>query len=268
MSIQDKIAARAAAAIERQGSYNDTQAGGGDLKPFKVAPEGKAKARLVGYIELGKQENTFDSTKPPANKFKLRFALFGAGDAYIDEQGQPLTVDSRPLLISRNEKATAVKLFQQMCPKRDADHFLQLLGRAFWVEVKHVDGKPQADGTVKKYANLVQESVKPAVRDILDDEDNVIGIKEVACPEASEDMYVIFEAAFPTKEDFDKLRPYEQDMVRKSVGYAGSAMAQVLGEAPVVASPEEAKPAAKPEVVKVATDSNPDESFGDEFPLM
>lgn len=264
MSIQDKIAARAAAAIERQGSYNDTQAGGGDLKPFKIAPEGKAKARLVGYIELGKQVNKSYPEKAPVNNFKLRFALFGAGDAYIDEQGQPLTVDSRPMTVSRSEKANAVKLFQQMCPKRDADHFLQLLGRAFWVEVKHVDGKPQADGTAKKYANLVQESVKPAVRDILDDEDNVIGTKEVACPEAPDDMYVIFEAAFPTKEDFDKLKAYEQDMVRKSVGYAGSAMAQVLGEAPVVAAPAEAKP----EVAKAAPASNPDEAYDEDFPLL
>ena len=54
-SIQDRIAARAAAAVDRTGSQNDVEKGGEGNKVFKTAPEGKRKARLVGYVEIGKQ---------------------------------------------------------------------------------------------------------------------------------------------------------------------------------------------------------------------
>src|SRR5699024_11982811 len=60
---------------------------------------------------------------------------------------------SRDITISKFERANAVKLFAQMCPKKDADHFMQLLGRVFWVEIVH---NKKGD---KVYANLKQESI-------------------------------------------------------------------------------------------------------------
>lgn len=224
MSIQDRLAARAAAAVERTGSQNDIEKGGEGNKTFKLAPEGKRKARLIGYVELGKQENRFDPAKDPADQFRLRFALFGTDCQ--EEDGTPITIDSRDITISKFERANAVKLFAQMCPKKDADHFMQLLGRVFWVEIVHNKSK---DGK-KTYANLKQESIKPGVKDLLDDEDNVIGVTPIACEEAPEKMYHIFEWAVPSADDFKALKPWDKSDIRKATNFPGSALEQLVGK--------------------------------------
>ena len=224
MSIQDRIASRAAAAVDRTGSQNDVEKGGEGNKTFKTAPEGKRKARLIGYVEIGKHENKFDPSKEPADKFRLRFALFGTDCQ--EEDGTPITIDSRDIVISKFERANAVKLFAQMCPKKDADHFMQLLDRVFWVEIVHNKSK---DGK-KTYANLKQESIKPGVKDMLDDEDNVIGVTPIACEAAPEKMFHIFEWAVPSADDFKALKPWDKSDIRKATNFAGSALEQLVGK--------------------------------------
>ncbi|CUH74596.1 hypothetical protein AXI70_gp21 [Cronobacter phage Dev-CD-23823] len=224
-TMKERLAARAAAAAERQGSMNEVEKGG-EGKKFKTAPEGKHKARLAGYIEIGKHENRFDPSKDPADKFILRFALFGKDCQ--EEDGSPITIDSREITISRFERANAVKLFRQMCPKRDADHFMELIDRVFWVEVTH-NKQTKGDKEVV-YANIKQESIVPGVREILDDDDNIIGYKDIACDPLPEKMFQIFEWANPTIEDFKPLKPWDKDKIRKAVNFPGSHVEQVVGK--------------------------------------
>lgn len=224
-TINERLAARAAAAVERTGSQNDVEKGGEGNKTFKLAPAGKQKARLVGYVEIGEQENRFDPSKAPANKFRLRFALFGK--ECQEEDGTPITIDSKDNPVSKFERANAVKMFAAMCPKRDADHFIGLLGRVFWLEVVHNKSKTDEK---KVYANIKADSIKPGVKDLLDDDDNVIGVTDIACPDAPENMYQIYEWSVPSKEDFDKLKPWDKKELRASVGFAGSALQQLVGD--------------------------------------
>lgn len=223
-TVQDRLAARAAAAVDRNGSQNDVEKGGEGNKTFKLAPAGKQKARLVGYIELGKHENRFDPAKGPAAKFRLRFALFGKDCQ--EEDGSPITIDSKDNPISKFERANAVKLFAAMCPKKDADHFIGLLNRVFWLEVVHNKSK---DGT-KTYANIKADSIRVGVKDLLDDDDNVIGTTEIACPEAPESCFQIYEWDVPSKEDFDRLKPWDKSELRKSIDFPGSALQQLVGD--------------------------------------
>ncbi|WWY65355.1 hypothetical protein [Escherichia phage vB_EcoP_LHP] len=227
-NIQDRLAARAAAAVDRVGSQNDVEKGVEGNKTFKLAPAGKQKARLVGYVEIGEHENRFDPSKGPALKFRLRFALFGKDCQ--EEDGTPITIDSKDNPVSKFERANAVKMFAAMCPKRDADHFIGLLGRVFWLEVVHNEGKAGADGKKKVYANIKPDSIRPGVKDLLDDDDNVIGVTDIACPDAPEDFYQIYEWAVPSKEDFDKLKPWDKKELRASVGFQGSALQQLVGD--------------------------------------
>lgn len=227
-NVQDRLAARAAAAVDRVGSQNDVEKGGEGNKTFKLAPAGKQKARLVGYIEIGEQENRFDPAKGPALKFRLRFALFGKDCQ--EEDGSPITIDSKDNPVSKFERANAVKMFAAMCPKRDADHFIGLLNRVFWLEVVHNEGKAGADGKKKVYANIKADSIRPGVKDLLDDDDNIIGVTEIACPEAPEDFFQIYEWDVPSKEDFDKLKPWDKKELRASVGFQGSALQQLVGD--------------------------------------
>lgn len=227
-NINDRLAARAAAAVERKGSQNDVEKGGEGNKTFKLAPAGKQKARLVGYIEIGTHENRFDPSKDAALKFRLRFALFGQDCQ--EEDGTPITIDSKDNPVSKFERANAVKMFAAMCPKRDADHFIGLLNRVFWLEVVHNEGKAGADGKKKVYANIKADSIKPAVVDILDENDNIVGQREAGCPEAPENYFQVYEWDVPSKEDFDALKPWDKKELRASVGFPGSALQQLVGD--------------------------------------
>lgn len=227
ININDRLAARAAAAVEREGSQNDVEKGGAGTT-FALAPAGKQKARLVGYIETGTHANNMDATKPDREEFRLRFALFGKDCQ--NEDGSPITIDTFDMPKSKFERAGAVKLFQKMCPKKDADHFIGLLNRVFWLEVIHKEGKPGADGKARTFANIKKDSISVAVKDILDDEDNIIGQQPVACAEAPASMFQIFEWAMPSKEDFDALKPWDKAKIRASKGFKGSALQQLVGD--------------------------------------
>lgn len=222
----EQIAARAAAAVERHGDQNDVVAGGGG--DYTPPPAGKAKARLVGYFETGPQKNLKFPDKAPTNNFILQFALYG--DNYTREDGKPMTIESRKFAVGRGEKSNAIKIFRQMCPAKDAQHFMGLLGRAFWIVVEHNTqpakeaGKPDV-----VFANIKESELKPAVRDVFDEDDNLIGQREVAVPEATDDQFRIFEWDVPSKEDFDTLTPKYQKIIRGSVGFAQSALAALVG---------------------------------------
>lgn len=249
--INERIAARAAAAVERTGSQAEAVKGGGGDKTFKTAPEGKHKARLIGYVELGKHKNRYDESKPDNAQFILRFALFGKDCA--EEDGKPITIDTKKLTVSRHEKATAIKLFKQMCPKRDADHFMQLINRVFWLEISH---NVVGEGEKKKtYANIDMAKLLPGEKDLLDDDDNVIGKTEIACAEADPAMFHIFEWDVPSKEDFESLKPWDKSAIREATNFAGSALSALVGEGnPAAADAPEDEPADEPEDKPVASE--------------
>ncbi|QYW05840.1 hypothetical protein [Vibrio phage vB_VpaP_G1] len=267
MSIQDRIKARAAEAVERQGDQNEVQAGGGgDYTPPHA---GKAKARLVGYIETGPQKNAKFPDKKPTNNFQLVFQLHGKnadGQEWVRDDGKPMTITTRKFSVSRNEKAHAVKIFRQMCPKKDASHFIELLGRAFWVVIEHnsVPSKEQGKPDVV-FANIKESDLKPAIREILDDDDNVIGYKEIAVPEPKDSDYVILEWDVPSVEDFEKLTDSQKKVLRKAEGFKGGAWEALVGggnpdttNAPDADEPEEKQEEA--EEVKTEAAPQVDES--------
>ncbi|CCI88866.2 hypothetical protein BN109_027 [Yersinia phage phi80-18] len=230
-TINSRIAARAAAAVERTGDQAVAVEGSGEKKEYKLAPEGKVKARLIGYVERGPQaRKPYKGTpKPPINQFILRFALFGSGDTYKNSDGSPITVDSRPFTVGRTELSLALKTFVKMCPKKDASHFMELLNRVFWLNIVHRTGEAKEGKEAPIFVNIDGDIV-PAVKDLLDDEDNVIGQVEVACPEADEKLFQIFEWDVPSKEDFEALRPGDQKKIRGSTAFVGSALAALVGE--------------------------------------
>lgn len=229
--IADRIASRAAAAVERNGNQAEAVAGGGEKKEYKLAPEGKVKARLVGYIERGPQpRKPYKGTpKAPANQFILRFALFGQGDDYKNSDGSPIMVDSRPFTVGRSELSLSLKTFVKMCPKKDAAHFMELLNRVFWLNIVHRKGEAKEGKEAPTFVNI-DGDILPAVKDVLDDDDNVIGQREVACPEVDAKLFQIFEWAVPSKEDFESLRPSDQKKIRGCTEFAGSALAALVGE--------------------------------------
>lgn len=248
-AINSRLAARAAAAVERDGNQAEAITGGGEKKTYKLAPEGRVKARLIGYIERGPQPRKpyRGVPKDPANQFILRFALFGSGDTYTEEDGRPITVDSRPFTTGRSELSLALKTFVKMCPKKDASHFIELLNRVFWLNIVHRTGEAKEGEKAPIFVNI-DGDILPAVMDVLDDDDNVIGQREVACPEVDEKMFQIFEWAVPSKEDFESLRKSDQKKIRACTEFKGSALAALVGEGNPASTdaPEDDEPVDEP----------------------
>lgn len=227
LSRVEQARARAEAAVERHGDQNDTTKGSVD---FKTAPEGKHKAVLVGYVEQGPQAGTYKGQpKKPVNKFVLRFALYGKDCA--NDDGSPIVVQTRPISVGRGENGNAVKVFKALCPKADAKHFLELLGKAYWVIIKHTEGdKAGSDGKKPVFANIVEAELKPAVKEILDDDDNIVGYEDIKCPTPADNLYMIYEWDVPSKEDFETLTKSLQKKLRASTAFAGSALQQLVGD--------------------------------------
>jgi hypothetical protein len=122
---------------------------GGEYTPPAV---GLARARLVGYFELGTHEEEFEGIKRDREKVDLVFELSGPNH-------EPRKLDDGTLVpiritvqetLSLDAKSNFFKLFQAMNVLGDESHMAYLLGRPFIVEVFH---KRSTDGK-KVYANL------------------------------------------------------------------------------------------------------------------
>lgn len=122
---------------------------GGDYTPPAL---GIARARLVGYFEMGKHEEEYEGRTRDREKVDLVFELSGPNH-------EPRKLDDGTLIphrvtvqetLSFSDKANFFKLFGAMNYAGKATHMAQLLGEAFMVEVFHRKSK---DGK-RVYANL------------------------------------------------------------------------------------------------------------------
>jgi hypothetical protein len=143
------LKAKIAAAKATGPNMSEAQQGGGEYTPPAA---GLARARLVGYFEMGTHEEEYEGQKRDRAKVDLVFELSGPNH-------EPRKTDSGELIpirvtvqetLSFNEKANFFKLFAAMNYAGKATHMAELLGEAFVVEVFH---KKSKDGK-KVYANL------------------------------------------------------------------------------------------------------------------
>ncbi|WP_143136135.1 hypothetical protein [Burkholderia ubonensis] len=125
-------AAAIAAAAETSTDMNVASAGGGDYAP---PAEGKAGLRFVAYIEIGKQEGTYQGKPKVSDKVFLVFELHGPKWP-LNDNGEPqrITVEVNK---SQNEKAGFYKMFKTMNYEGKARIFAQLLGGDFQGKIIH-----------------------------------------------------------------------------------------------------------------------------------
>lgn len=127
---------------------NEAQSGGDYTPPAA----GLARARFVGYFEMGVHEEEYEGQKRDRAKVDLVFELSGPNHEprkLDDGTLVPIRVTVQETL-SFNDKANFFKLFAAMNYAGKATHMAELLGDAFVVEVFHRKSK---DGK-KVYANL------------------------------------------------------------------------------------------------------------------
>lgn len=231
MSKLDRLQKRAEAAVERDGAAQHEAKAGFEGSMFKTPPAGKCRMRLAGYIEIGKQKKVFKGEEKLQDQFILRFTCYGQGEDYVNDDGTPVTIDSFPIGKSHSGKSQAVQMFNDMCPLKDADHYIGLMAtRVFWGEIIHKEVPSKEEGKKPMiFANIKRGSIKPGVVDVMDDNYNVIGQKPVAAPELDESMIQLFEWDMPSKEDFDELRSSDQKRIREAANFKGSAIEALVG---------------------------------------
>lgn len=148
--------AELAAIAAQTADHTETKAGG-DFE-YTPAPAGVGVARLIEYIELGKQKQAPYQGKPKADAefVRLTFELLsGKNIKEIEVDGVKKKIADRISLnlnVNLGEKAKFKKLFNAMVYGRSGiTHFAQMVGQAFLVTIHH---NPDKADPKKIYANL------------------------------------------------------------------------------------------------------------------
>lgn len=176
----DKYAAMGAkAAAEGKDMTKSVAGGGGDYTPPAA---GLCWLRFVAYVELGKQVGSFQGKPTVKDEVSLVFELSGPkhppsiSDAGV-KTPQRVTIE---VPLSLNEKAHFFKLFQRMNYAGDANHMVQLLGRAYKGKIIHRTYKGR-DGKDRISAELFDKAsgftIEPPRYDVVDDEGEFVETK-------------------------------------------------------------------------------------------
>tara|TARA_Y100000296_G_scaffold66371_1_gene78382 strand:+ start:7487 stop:8479 length:993 start_codon:yes stop_codon:yes gene_type:complete len=202
--------ARAAAAAAKLTDQTKDTGGGFEYTP---PPAGKAAARFVGYVELGKRDGGEYNGKPKPDALVayLFFELmgkkyqqtFGEGDDAITRQH----VLRERVQVKSGERANFTKLLKKMTYGRSGiTHMALMLGEAFLINISHNE---VGEGKDKKvYANMrtpddgwtIGAPMYDANKDPLGEPD----MQPIAVPEPSEEIKLLLWDA-PTKEQWDSL---------------------------------------------------------------
>lgn len=123
-------------------------------------PEGKHRARFVGYIEVGKQKAKYQGKDKIENQVVLIFELSGA-KIKAREDGKPNLFTLPRMNKSLSDKAGFFKLFQRMNYQGKATHMAELLGEAYLIELFH--RVVEKDGQKRTYVDMKKKGEPIAV---------------------------------------------------------------------------------------------------------
>lgn len=133
--------------IIRQNTYSG--------KDFEQLEEGFHTVRLARIKDLGLVPNAFDPDKPPQQKVVLIFESLDQED----DEGNPVTIASRKLTASLNEKATLRKdyikalLGRDLTPEETEFDLDSLIGKEAVISVAH-EPRKDGNGTFVSIANI------------------------------------------------------------------------------------------------------------------
>lgn len=219
---------------------------------YEPPAAGKALARFVGYIELGKrkQRDYKGEKKSPEDSVLLCFELNGKKHMKEFKEGEPLqpTLIYEEMTLKLGDKANFKKLFNKMRGAReDVKHMAELLNEPFILTIEHnkVDGK---DGQPDKiYANIKDKDGSwlvgpPAVEDPMSGEVTVVPVPEAITPlrllfwdsptkEQWDSLYVDGERTVKDKEGNEKIvsnNRLQQRIVKEAVNFDGSALQDLI----------------------------------------
>lgn len=199
-------------AVTQDDMNEATKGGGGGGRRL---PMGTARARFVGYIELGQHIQKVKGVpkEKPDELVLMAFALWGRGKS-VNEKGEPLTDEQGkfimsnfenddgtpairwlpyPLGLYRNEKAKSFQMFKRMNYKGTAKQFIGLLGEEFLLPCTY---ELSADKS-KAYFTMQTSEIKPPYQEDLETGES----NKVNVPAAPDDAYTYFLWDNPDQDD-------------------------------------------------------------------
>ena len=160
--------------------------GGGEYTP---PPEGLARVRFVGYVEVGTRVKKVQG-KPDAvqHTAHLIFELHGKNyePKELDDGTKVAPKITVKLNHSLNEKAAYFKLFQRMNYEGKAKHFSQLLGQGFIANVNHFKFKDDKgkEVVIANFRGPDGLTIRPPRVEQMDEETGDVVTKSVPVPAA------------------------------------------------------------------------------------
>lgn len=211
---------------------SEVSTGGGG----RVYPEGYAFARLVSYVEFGKQPREFQGqAKDPVLTFRLGFAIWGQPpgqeETYHNADGTPGYIGTFDMYHGNNSKAGTKVAFDKMNWTGKHKQFFTMLGEPFLlrIKVKEVDG----EGGKKRKVNRID------LKETLPPRDPATGSAYPVPEVEDESLYRLFLWNNPTVEGWDSLfiegqseegksKNWMQEKCYEAVDFEGSALHQLL----------------------------------------
>jgi len=207
-----------------------TQGGGRELPAA-----GFVRLRLVGYLETGKVESTWQGQKKIKDTAELIFEASGPKHQPIEtDNGKfPIRLTER-IKLSYTSQSNWPKLFAQLNWEGKATHVAELLGNAFVAEIEHV--KKTVDGKEQTYANLRNIRKPFAVNPETGDEYEVkvdpplteikLFLWDFATPEMWDALYIPGEYEARKDDKGNEISPARsknviQEKIRKALNFKG-----------------------------------------------
>lgn len=219
---------------------------------YEPPAAGKALARFVGYVELGKRKQRDYKGEPrsPEDEVLLVFELNGKKHMkqYKEDEPAKPTLLYEEMTVKLGDKANFKKLFNKMRGGReDVKHMAQLLNEPFLLTIEHnvVKGKDgKADRT---YANIRDKDGSwlvgpPSIEDPMSGEVTVLPVPEAMTPlrllfwdnptkEQWDSLFVDGERTIKDKEGNEKTvsnNRLQQKIVKEAINYDGSPLQDLI----------------------------------------
>lgn len=241
--------------VKAKGIDMSKPSAGGGGEDYTPPVEGACMLRFVGYVEIGRQKDSYQGQEKIVPKAMLVFELHGKNYPLKEFNGekvaQRITVKET---ISTSPKSNFFKLFTAMRGASGATHIAELLGKPFKGRVIH--SKWQKDGKDLVTAKLRDESgYSIGLPTFEDPETGEVRTMNVP-PQVSKTRLFLWD--FATKEMWDNITlPGERqpfvEAIKAAVNFEGSpAQAALMGltvediERPVVRATSTSAPQAAP----------------------
>lgn len=236
-----RLAALQAVAQEAVDTYevdlSEESTGGGG----KLLPEGWAFARLVEYVEYGKQPREYKGeSKEPALTFRMGFAIWGTPPgqdvSYHNEDGSPGIIRTYDMYHGNNVKSGTKIAFDKLNYTGKHKQFFTMLGEPFLLRIVHKESK-DAQGKARTVHRLDLKQTMAPFEPTTGQPYNIPQVED-------ESLYKLFLWNNPTAEGWEsifiegtndqgKSKNWMQERCYEAVDFEDSALAQLLNGADI-----------------------------------